>query len=298
MNNHENYKRPTTAQEMMERLKNFGTSEGRRAGLVYQPDPTDVFIVTPAKCGTTWMQQIVHGLRTRGSMNFDEITRVIPWIDMAADMGIDIHAPQAAKPRAFKTHRTLNEVPKGGKYIVVVRDPKDAMLSHYHFFNGWFFEKDSIPIESFAREFYMPRRGYWNHITSFWEHRRDENVLALCYEEIKSNLPVTVEKVAQFIGINLDAGLKDIVVRQSDIKFMKEYKSKFDDHLVREARYEALGLPLAENTSKVRNGQVGESKNGVPDDVKKEMDKVWHQEITLKIGLRSYEDFRKELMIM
>ena len=146
MINQETKKRATSVPEMLELLKNLGTPEGNQAGLAYQPDPTDIFITTPAKCGTTWMQQIVHGLRTRGSMDFDEITRVVPWIEMAADMGIDIHAPQAAQPRAFKTHRTLSDVPKGGKYIIVVRDPKDALLSHYHFFNGWFFEKDSISI--------------------------------------------------------------------------------------------------------------------------------------------------------
>jgi aryl sulfotransferase len=118
MLNEENFKRPTTIQEMHERLKYFATPEGWRRGLDYKPDPTDVFIVTPPKCGTAWMQQIVHGLRTRGSMDFDEITRVVPWINMAFDMGIDIYAPQVAQPRAFKTHSTLKEVPQGGKYIV------------------------------------------------------------------------------------------------------------------------------------------------------------------------------------
>ena len=108
-------KRPTTIQEMHERLKFFSTEEGWRRGLAYKPDPTDVFIVTPPKCGTTWMQQIVHGLRTRGSMDFDEISRVVPWINMAYDVGIDIYAPQVAHPQAFKTHTHLDEVPKGGK---------------------------------------------------------------------------------------------------------------------------------------------------------------------------------------
>src|ERR1700704_5180170 len=112
-------------------MKNFATPEGWQRGLDYKPDPTDVFIVTPAKCGTTWMQQIVHGLRTCGSMDFDEITRVVPWIEMAFDMGLDIYAPQVAAPRAFKTHWDLSQVPQGGKYISVVRDPKDAMLSLY-----------------------------------------------------------------------------------------------------------------------------------------------------------------------
>ena len=152
MSQQENYTRPTTIEEVHERMKDFATPEGWQRGLAYKPDPTDVFIVTPPKCGTTWMQQIVHGLRTRGSMDFDEICRVVPWINMAHDVGIDLYAPQVAHPRAFKTHSTLDEAPKGGKYIIVVRDPCDALLSDYHFFEGMFFEKRAQSLWRRSRE--------------------------------------------------------------------------------------------------------------------------------------------------
>ena len=180
----ETYTRPTSIQEMHERMQFFSTDEGWQRGLDYKPAPTDVFIVTPPKCGTTWMQQIVHGLRTRGSMDFDEIGRVVPWINMAHDIGIDIHAPQVTNPKAFKTHNTLDEVPKGGKYIVILRDPKDALLSHYHFFENFFFEKGSIDIETFAREHYIPGHDVYNHVTALWGHHKEENVLAMCYEDM------------------------------------------------------------------------------------------------------------------
>src|SRR5258707_1257282 len=110
MEEQEIYTLPKTIEEMHQRMENFSTPEGWQKGLDYRPDPTDVFIVTPPKCGTTWMQQIVHGLRTRGSMDFDDISRVVPWINMAHDMGIDIYEPQMATPRAFKTHTPLNEL--------------------------------------------------------------------------------------------------------------------------------------------------------------------------------------------
>jgi hypothetical protein len=42
----------------------------------FEPRSSDVFIVTYPKCGTTWVTQIAHSLRTRGSMDFDEITEV------------------------------------------------------------------------------------------------------------------------------------------------------------------------------------------------------------------------------
>ena len=295
MSDLEAYKRPTTIEEMHERMENFSTTEGWQRGLDYKPDPTDVFIVTPPKCGTTWMQQIVHGLRTRGSMDFDEITRVVPWIDMAHDSGIDIYAPQVAHPRAFKTHSTMDEVPKGGKYIVVLRDPKDALLSHYYFFEGFFFEKGSIDIETFAREHYMPGRDIYKHITALWDQRNDENVLPLCYENMKADLPQTVERVAEFIGIPLDDELREIVLRQSDIKFMQTHEDQFEDHIIRKTRSAAMKLPMDGQLSKVRDGQVGGAKSSVPEHIKKELNDIWRNEITPKTGLRSYEELRREL---
>ena len=295
MRQQENYTRPTTIEEMHERMKAFATPEGWQRGLAYKPDPTDVFVVTPPKCGTTWMQQIVHGLRTRGSMDFDEICRVVPWINMAHDVGIDLYAPQVAHPRAFKTHSTLDEAPKGGKYIIVVRDPCDALLSGYHFFEGMFFEKSSVTLEAFARGSFIPRRDIWRHVLSFWDRRKDDDILPLCYENMKTDLPRTIETVANFVGIPLDYELRQIVLRQSDIRFMQEHKEQFEDHILRKARSAAMRLPPDGQLNKVRNGQVGESQNRVSDEIKKELDEVWLEEITAKIGLNSYEDLRKEL---
>jgi hypothetical protein len=243
------------------------------------------------------MQQIVHGLRTRGSMDFDEICRVVPWINMAHDVGIEIHAPQVARPRAFKTHSTLDEAPKGAKYITVVRDPCDALLSEYHFFEGMFFEQGSVTLEEFARGYMIPRRDIWRHVLSFWDRRDDEDVLPLCYENIKTDLPRTIEEVAKFIGVPVDDELRRIVLRQSDIDFMREHKEQFEDHLIRQARSVAMRLPPGGRLDKVRNGRIGESKDLVPDEIKRELDEVWRQEITAKIGLTSYEDLRKELVL-
>jgi hypothetical protein len=293
MSQQENYTRPTTIEEVHERMKDFATPEGWQRGLAYKPDPTDVFIVTPPKCGTTWMQQIVHGLRTRGSMDFDEICRVVPWINMAHDVGIDLYAPQVAHPRAFKTHSTLDEAPKGGKYIIVVRDPCDALLSNYHFF-----EKSSVTLEAFARGSFIPRRDIWRHVLSFWDRRKDDDILPLCYENMKTDLPRTIETVANFVGIPLDDELRQIVLRQSDIRFMQEHKEQFEDHIIRKARSAAMRLPPDGQLNKVRNGQVGESKNRVSDEIKKELDEVWLEEVTAKIGLNSYEDLRKELAFL
>ena len=44
--------------------------------------PSDVLITTPPKAGTTWMQQILHQLRTGGDTTFASIDDVVPWLEI------------------------------------------------------------------------------------------------------------------------------------------------------------------------------------------------------------------------
>ncbi len=70
----------------------------------YQAQPADLFISPFPKSGTTWLQHIVHGLKTCGDMTFDDISRVVPWLETAQFLGIDLDAPQPGGFRAFKSH--------------------------------------------------------------------------------------------------------------------------------------------------------------------------------------------------
>ncbi|MEE8370955.1 MAG: sulfotransferase domain-containing protein, partial [Sphingomonadales bacterium] len=90
--------------ELLEKLVNLKSEEGLAHAKAFVPRPDDVLIATFAKAGTTWLQQIVHVLRTGGDMDFGEITEVVPWIETAFDMGIDLEAEQRGGIRAFKSH--------------------------------------------------------------------------------------------------------------------------------------------------------------------------------------------------
>src|SRR6187549_3056244 len=73
--------RPKTFEEFAARRVGMGTAEGIQRALAFKPRPDDVIITPYGKCGTTWLQQVFHGLRTRGDMDFDDISRVVPWIE-------------------------------------------------------------------------------------------------------------------------------------------------------------------------------------------------------------------------
>ncbi len=260
--------------------------------------PTDVVIATYPKCGTTWTQQIVHGLRTRGSMDFEEISLVVPWMETAPLLGIDLNAPQVAEPRAFKTHLSWEQVPKGGRYIYVAREPGDALVSFYHFLNGYLFERDSIDLESFGRELFLSDffsrvqfGRYWSHVRSWWEQRHREDVLFLCFEDLKSSLESVVRRIAAFTGIAADAELLSLVLRQSSFEFMRAHEHQFDEHPTTAAFTRMRGLPPGSRTTKVRTGRVGDSASLSPG-VRATLDELWKREMEAPLGLRSYEELR------
>lgn len=284
-------RRPNSLEEMRERTKGMMTEEGRAYGLAFPLQPTDVVITPYGKSGTTWLQQIVHGLRTRGDMDFDDISRVVPWLETSYDLGIDLHAPQRGHPRAFKSHLNWYDIPKGGRYIVSIRDPKDVLVSGYRFMEGWFFEPGSIDIVTWAKESLESRDkdGYWGHLRSWWEQRHCENVLLLCYETMTQDLPGTVCTVAQFIGVPLDDELLDIVIRQSSLAFMLAHKDRFDDRLMRDLSERTAGLPLGSDSAKVRKGEVGAHRYELPQTLSDAMDQIWHEEIEAKLGFPTYQ---------
>ncbi|MAP10935.1 MAG: sulfotransferase [Gammaproteobacteria bacterium] len=288
----------TDLEGVRERLNKMFSEESRQAGHAFPATATDVIIATYPKCGTTMMQQIVHGLRTAGDMDFDEITQVVPWLETAQDTGIDLRAPQKALPRAFKSHQTWDEVPKGARYIYVLRDPKDVAVSFFQFFQGWLFEEGSITIDAFATEFLLAgtKSGdYAGHLTSWWHKRNDDDTLMLCYENILVDLPGTVAEVARFCGIDADAATLEVATHQAGFQFMREHAHQFDEHPLRAVLNPRAGLPVEAGNSKVRKGKVGGHKVGLGDETSVIYDRIWDERIAPVTGHLNYESLRAAL---
>lgn len=262
--------------------------EERAKGRSLKLRPTDIVIAPFGKSGTTWVQQIVHCLRTRGDMDFDDISRVVPWIETSAMLGIDLDAEQKVNPRAFKSHLSWDAIPKGGRYIVTVRDPGDALYSLYKFMEGWFIEPGSISLDEFALRIFIDDRQYWKHLASWLPRRNDDDVLFMAFEHMKSDLCATVERIAEFIGIPLDDELREITEQHASLEFMLRHKNRFDDRLMREMSERLMSLPPGSDSAKVRAGKVGEHARHLGEEISAEIDAVWQQEITAKFGFQSY----------
>jgi hypothetical protein len=287
--------RAKTIDEIRERMKLFRTqaSDELADRLVARPD--DVFIATYPKCGTTLLQQLVHTLRTRGDDDFDEITDVVPWLEMAGDLGVDPGADQIAWPRAFKTHRTANALPGTGRYIHMTRDPFDMADSFYRFLSGWIFEHGSIDKDAFARDMILGGTGsgqYWQHIASWWPKRQQTNVLFLCYEDFIDDPQRIIECVASFVGIALDTELRGITLERTSINYMKRRQHQFDDHNIHNIIDPVMGLPPSTDTSKVDRG--GSNKDHrLSDQTRQLFNTRWREDIALPFGVADYAALRQ-----
>lgn len=290
------FTRPADVEDLIERLGAMLTPTGRQTLDEFSPEPGDVFIVTPPKCGTTWMQQIVHGVRSGGSMRFENINDAVPWLGMShVDPRAARAAQQSLRPHVFKSHASLDGVPPGARYIVVLRDPVDAMVSHYRFFAGAFLDPDRLDFETFARGFFVPRCEVLNHVVAAWPRRDDPDVRIFCYESMAADLPGTVDAVADFLGIALTDELRDVVVAQAQLGFMKQHESKFDDALLFESIRHRMRLPPASSLSKVAPDGVGVHRQKVPVELRRELDTAWRASVTPTTGLTSYVALRAAL---
>jgi hypothetical protein len=285
-------RRPGSLAEMKRLQARFFKPDEFGASIkAYRPRPTDIVISPFGKCGTTWLQQTFHTLRTRGDMDFDDISRVVPWIETSVGCGIDLEGPQRAEPRGFKSHLAYEPMPKGARYVVSLRDPKDAMVSVYRFMEGWFFEPGAISMSEFVADRMADAQGgsgYWNHLLSWWKVRHEPNVLLLSYEQMSAEPEAHIRRLAAFCGIELDEALLALTLERSSLAFMLAHKDRFDDAMMRRLSEERCGLPPGGDSAKVRAGKVGSHRHELAPETAAALDARWTEVVTSNLGFADY----------
>jgi hypothetical protein len=305
---------------LKERLSKFETNEGRLHGLAYKPRPNDVGISTTPKAGTTWVQQICHQIRcaevqqAETGMDFEEISAVVPWIELAFDQGQDLDADQPPLGhhtlRFFKTHCWYDHCPRFPKAIVVFRDPCDVLLSFYSFFEGWFFEPGSIDLETFAEEFWLARAvpdstkmqnaSYFVHLISWYQRRHDDDpaILILFYEDLVDDLKRQVRRIAKFLSNEHHKFETEQIiqhtVQHSSFSFMKQHEFRFDEKLSKLARNEACGLPrdAGMSKSKLNNGRPGVAASQMSEKLRSKIQDKWNDVVLAATGIATYAELR------
>ena len=269
----------------------------------YEPlpsgSPKDVFITSWAKSGTTMTQQMFHQLRTGeagGDMDFDDISRPVPWDDTAYMLDFDMTAPQKASPRGFKSHREYERLPAGERYIVTLRDPKECYVSFYRFINGWHLKKDAVSMEEFMPIYMSGGPGgcdYATHILSWYARRNEPDTLLTTYRWTVKNKPAAIRKMAKFCDIELTDAIEALVMERTSREFMVEYKDRFDDGMFCAVLEEKCGIPANSDSSKVQSS--GSSASALPDSVAQAIDAMWAERIAPVTGHADYASLAAEI---
>jgi aryl sulfotransferase len=134
--------------------------------------PDDVFVCTPAKCGTTWTQTIVGNLLWPHGDLPAPIMMLSPWIEaefMPAETLFPMLEAQTHR-RFMKSHTAADGIPwfDDAKYIFVARDGRDAFMSlcnHVTRLRG------TAELNAKARENGVPEiPPYDGDVHSFFDH--------------------------------------------------------------------------------------------------------------------------------
>lgn len=209
--------------------------------------PTDTFLITYPKSGTTWMGFMISNVLNRvldRELNLRNFIELVPDINNLYfnKKPLDDYS-SLASPRVLMTHAPYDAALP--RVIYVLRDPRDVMVSYWH--------HKRLTDTTFGlsmREFISSTNHWpcnWDVHVENWLFGNHKNILSVRYEEMQVKPHQVLEEVMDFIGVSHDRKIVERAVHASQFDKMKQLEEKFGvdgAHGSREERF-------------IRRGKVG-----------------------------------------
>ncbi|XP_076599494.1 sulfotransferase 6B1 [Chaetodon auriga] len=197
----------------------------------FQAREDDIVLVAYPKCGFNWMVGVLRKIiaATKG-MNLE--SKMPPLIEFFGPDALKI-VEDAPSPRFLGTHMHPDNIPssfyaKKTKMMVIFRNPKDTLVSYYHFFRNNPVLPSGQSWETFYSNFMsgdVPWGSYFDHVLA-WEKRLDDpNVMVVTYEELKQDLSKGIRLISTFFGCSLTEAQVQQITEESSFKAMKQSSS-------------------------------------------------------------------------
>ncbi len=208
----------------------------------------DVIVVTPPKCGTTWMQTIVALLLSGDPDVETELSVKMPWVDIRIREMEEVAARLEAMThrRSMKSHTPMDGLPlhDRAQYICVFRHPLDAHFSYrkhvrnipMSWFDGWYPEDDEDGItfrrfldggpEGFDGDA-MPLAHILQHYEAAMAVADRANVSLIHYADMTRDLAGTFDMVADLLDISHPPRLMMRLIEAATFDNMKSKAKRY-----------------------------------------------------------------------
>ncbi|KAK7902032.1 hypothetical protein WMY93_018801 [Mugilogobius chulae] len=230
----------------------------------------DIMLVAYPKCGFNWMVGVLRQIMEEGSGVKAE-SKIPPLIEF---FGPEVmkNVGNAPSPRFLGTHMHPDNIPatfyqNKTKMLVIFRNPKDTVVSYYHFSNNNPVLPSVKSWDSFFSDFMsgeVPWGSFFDHALA-WEKKMDDpNIMIITYENIKQNLSEGVRKISTFFGFSLTDAQVEQISQGSTFSAMKEKSANSHGN---------MGNVI------FRKGEVGDWKNHFSPEQSQQMDKVFKERL-------------------
>jgi Sulfotransferase domain len=247
----------------------------RRALGIHRPGreliilPDDTFLVSYPKSGNTWTRLLIANLLSPGKpADFQTINQLVP--DPSSET--KRHFQSMPRPRVIKSHFVFD--PRYPRVIYIVRDPRDVVISEYHYQRKTRNIDDSYPLEEYVRRFIAgetyPEDGSWGeHVTGWISARdRDARFLLLRYERMLSHTPDELARIASFLKISATPQRLEEIVALSSVERMRDLEKH-------QGEASSLMKGSRRDVAFIRSAKSGGWRSELPEPLVEKIESAW-----------------------
>jgi hypothetical protein len=190
----------------------------------------DIYLVSFPKSGNTWLRFLVANAiklkyNIEREVNFFSIQEVIPDIHLSKNIRSQGVFGRTDLPRIIKSHTSYN--PYYHRVILLVRDPRDAIVSYYYYTK----ERNSISpdwtISQFIRSDKYGIKAWLKHTQSWYlTLKQGQNIQIINYEKLVANPQQQIANIMDLLGITMEEHILEKAIILSSKSKMKESENK------------------------------------------------------------------------